>query len=511
MRKKTELQKFSVEDLLGYLNTVTTSTKKGGFQSTKQDNIAALTQSITSMMNVCRPFAALMMLTKGMTDDAKTVTAVKLLEGNAARAIRSWERHVIYQAITNMPPNRVFDMFSLLIGQERVAKEGKSATIWKQKRKSVGGKYSKYLMRRFLTNDAKRLSLWTVKYRNDLKRIVKHLHWSKDEPMFNIIKWLFDGEPVTDLQRKVEEVRAASGDAPPDCLWKLPMEVARGYALNKFKVPPEEFESRFSVKGTKTRTEARQSDKRAVESGGKSTFDPNRAGVFELLTYMSGGGSVPITRDHIEAAASREASGIEWKYNDIVCIVDTSASMYGTRQTPNHPLFKALNLAYVLGQVSKSCKIISTDCRNLLGDDIIPPVDGPTNYARALLEVVETGFDKTVFIMGDGYENAPEGLFGQVYREVKRLDKHNELTVIHLNPVQAAEKKTGVRDIAANVPSVSATNVGSLGQALFLAQASSDPMKALKMYYRMLINHQPEWMKAIMPPEYKELAEWKPQ
>jgi hypothetical protein len=362
-----------------------------------------------------------------------------------------------------------------------------------------------------LANNARSLDLWSVKYREDLLKVAKHQHLPFED--FQGIEFLFGGgkftggAPQTPLQKKLDKVRKADDKTIPTELWDLPYENARGFALNKFKMSKEDFEKEYSKKGQKTAKEARISAKRTKAAGGEVTFDPARAkSLFDLYVYLGGQDAIPgKAKQWVKKVAEKEADKIGMAVRDTAVIIDTSLSMFGTRDAKRHPLFKAMAIAKLL---EKSCsgkfKTYFTTAQE--GDPVLPKLHGATSYAFSLIAALKEGFKK-IFLIGDGYENAPEGLTHRVlYAFKKKIDTDNEVAIIHLNPVQAAES-LGVREMSPHAPAAGINRVEGISSAVFTALAKTYPIKALEAYFAELCRLQGPETRALMPPQYQKLLE----
>lgn len=506
--QRTQVAQITPDELIGYINSVTSGTKKGSFYNLPEEQMAALQDNITKMILTFRPFAALMTLNRGVTDDARIATALQLFgrppspDNGDVRSIRKWECAVLQDALRLMLPTRVFDLFHYLIGYRRV-KEGK-ATIIKKVEKALGGRFVRGLASRWLTDNWGKLDFWSVKYQSDLRKLFRHLHFSPTEG-WSGVKWLFGGEANTPMQRMVEKCRAADPGTVPNELWKLPYENARGFALDKFGMSKEEFEKAFSERGKKTVKEERISAKRTKAAGGESKFDPARsASLFDLYVYLGGQETLPRqAHTWLTKVAEREAGKIGLHLDSCAVIVDTSPSMFGTTQTPRHPLFRALAAARVFEKSSDQFGLyFTTEQRE---NPVIPKLHGATAYANSVLQALKDGY-KTIVLIGDGYENSPEGMTHRLVHAYRmKVDTEGRTAFLHLNPVQAAESVGAVREMSPHVPAAGLSQTRGLPGALFISMAKSYPLRALEAYFAELLKLQSETTMALMPPQVQRL------
>jgi hypothetical protein len=308
------------------------------------------------------------------------------------------------------------------------------------------------------------------------------------------------------MQLAVEKVRTvAKGAEPPAELWKLPYEVARGHALDKFGMTKEQFEERFSKKGQKTQKEKRLSAKRTAAAGGEVEYNPaSEKDLFALYTYLGGQDQIPtMAPAWIGRLAKIQAERMQLALSDCAVILDTSPSMFGTMATKRHPLFRALAVARILEKSTDKFELFMTTDQQ--GTPVIPKLGGATSYAPSVLKALKAGFTN-IFLLGDGYENAPEGMTHRVlYAFKKKLDPENKVSFIHLNPVAAAEDKGGVREVSPYAPSAGLTHVKALPSAVFLSLAKAYPVRAIEAYFKELVRLQAPQTTALMPPSYQRL------
>jgi len=517
--EQTAIKRIAPDELIGYISSMNTGTKKGTYYNESNEQVSAMAENVDKMIDVFRPFAALMALSPSVTDDARIITAIRLLstrmEGDDGRAIQRWECSVINDALSKMPPKRVFNLFHHLNGNRRV-KNGKKKAAWKRTEKPIGGRFTKGLAMRWLQENYGKLDLWSVKYSNDMKRLARDIKlrdgqledgkttsYSRRQMGFHGAPFLFGKDANAPLQRRIASVKAST-EITKD-LWKLPYENARGFALNKFGMSPEEFEKKFSEAGQKTAKEARTSAKRTKKAGGTSTYDPSKErDLFSLYVYLGGQESIPAQDTRwIDSAATKTAEEIGLRFRDVAVVLDTSASMFGTMQTKRHPLFKSLSLAKVIEKSTdgKFGLFYTTEQEN----PVIPKLHGATSYAPKIVKALKEGFT-TIILIGDGYENAPEGMTHRVlYAFKKKIDTEDKVSFLHLNPVQAAESVSGIREMSPHAPAAGIKDIRGISSSIFIALAKTYPVKALEAYFSELAKLQSDKAKELMPPQYQRL------
>jgi hypothetical protein len=494
----------SPTDLLGYMDVISTSTKKGSYYNLPSERAASLNHWVSKIVDSARPFAALMCLTKSITDDARIATAIHLL-GTAPKnpdpnASRRWECSVLLDAMEDMPPARVFDMFHYLIGM----RAGMSSRHLRKAVKAVGGRFLRGLILRWLSNNYPKLDLWSVKYRKAFGLVARHMHLSPKA--FHGVSWLFGGPPATPMQTRAKACQRSGPGQVPAELWELPMEVARGFALSKAMMTPEEFEREFSNRGHKTLKEKRLSAVRTAEAGGKVEYDPSREkNLFSLFTYLGGLDAIPANaQDWVHSAAKNQAKKMRLTLESCAVVLDTSPSMWGVKEAKRHPLFKALAATEVLRAATVGqFDVYYTSPQNRR--PTIPLLHGATEYVHGVHSAIEAGH-KRIILLGDGYENAPAEAMDTYLNMLKNyLDPDDKISVIHLNPVGASETGKGIKELSIYAPSAGLAHVDALPAAIFVAMAKKYPDKAIEVYLNQLVKLQSPGTAALMPAEYRTL------
>jgi hypothetical protein len=135
---------------------------------------------------------------------------------------------------------------------------------------------------------------------------------------------------------------------------------------------------------------------------------------------------------------------------ECVVIIDASRSMVGSDQRPLHPFLTSLCLVASLDNVK--------DVIYIGGKVVKAPTKSETNVLiphnstalwRGLVDAVATGVENIV-IISDGYENEVKGMFEHTYNHFK--NEGRKFNILHLNPVFAADAKSGTtRQLAADI------------------------------------------------------------
>jgi hypothetical protein len=130
-------------------------------------------------------------------------------------------------------------------------------------------------------------------------------------------------------------------------------------------------------------------------------------------------------------------------------VLDASHSMVGSDQRPMHPFLTGLCVASTFDNVTGMYVVGGKWKRTGYSEhSIVFPANGSPLW-RGLVDAVISGA-KHIVIISDGYENAIKGMFNHVYKHFK--DAGYEFDVIHINPVFAADSKSGsTRSLAEGV------------------------------------------------------------
>ena len=100
----------------------------------------------------------------------------------------------------------------------------------------------------------------------------------------------------------------------------------------------------------------------------------------------------------------------------------------------------------------------------------MPQPSGDTSLAEAYVKVLQDK-PEAVFVITDGYENAPAGRFDEAVRLVKKIG--NNTPVFQITPVMASEVQ-GTRQLSKEVSVMPISNPASLGLPLLKGLIEKD-------------------------------------
>jgi len=228
----------------------------------------------------------------------------------------------------------------------------------------------------------------------------------------------------------------------------LPRLTVMGYR-NSYKVPVD-----LDVVFKKAKTSGRQAlqmEAAAKRQGVKLDVNYKKQDVYDLwkaLYFKLQAGDLENSDQIIDAIGHQSERKEKIDIGDVTVVIDASKSMQGSSKRPLHPFLTSLSILSILDNIKS---VIYVGGKNVKIDDNVSAVipNGGSDLWRGLVDAVLTGAKK-ILVISDGYENAPKGMFDHVYSHFK--DTGHDFELLHINPVFAADSKTGsVRRLALDV------------------------------------------------------------
>lgn len=231
----------------------------------------------------------------------------------------------------------------------------------------------------------------------------------------------------------------------------LPWRVCMGFK-NSYKLPIDNSEilgqSKMSQKETLTTQAAVKrsgAKKRKINYNAQDLYDLWKALYFKMATDDLD------DIEKISAAINDKTEKLKKiDLGDCVVVLDASHSMFGSDQRPMHPFLTGLCIASSIDNVQQMI-VVGGKWKDLNGDPekrVVFPANASPLW-RGLVDAVVTETPNIV-VISDGYENAVKGMFEHVYKHFK--DTGYKFNVIHINPVFAADSKSGTtRKLAEDV------------------------------------------------------------
>lgn len=470
------------KDYAGFLDSTRTATARGTFYNSRneiEENVAGLH---TAVIGADRGVYAATLLMGGVTEFTQQVGIYSLLANQRDGAISFMdsplENMVVNQLLAAMRPPKVFDLF---------------LTLRKQR---LTGQRSKHFILKYILNSNK-LPFWSVKYRRKLQLILTHA-WGQH--LTAILTKLLSKRLLMEREKKIlaDNILAYTKDTNKEAVYdcvafilrssRTPrLTVLKAYEESKTNLdagsilPYETLEGLRSTfhksvekgkvleitKGTLTTKQKQTFQRKGTKENVKVEWDPRTANLVDLVRYCYEQGVTDELWTTIDFKAKAIARNLP-DLGNIQIILDTSLSMRGSGTQLMRPISIGYAVAQVLTQAATAC--------NAVGD--FPQPTGETALAGKLVEALAKGDIDGVFIISDGYENAPAGRIAEVMGQVRKMGI--TIPVYHINPTMASEA-SGVRKLSNDIRVMPISNPSSLSSAFMDNLLHTDVVAALEM------------------------------
>lgn len=467
-----------------FLDTAATATSRATYYNTRAEQEAMIESVHRELFALDRGVYAASLILPGLTDYSRQVGAVRLLR--SAQSSTGWmsasqEAAHMRGLLKALPPQRMLKMFGML-RQDRVN----------------NARTRRLILSTIL--GAENLEFWAVKYRRKLETALVHAWGRRTASIMRAVlaKSVADrsskerqlvqrhlGRFVTGDQERVEQcVRFVLGDEEGLTLRHLVAYREAKHDLASGRALPfetlEGLRSRFHrdktsaevLELTKSRLTTGQKlglQRKAREAEVEVTFDPAHYDAVRLYVYAYEMGLTDAIRDELRRKAKSTAARLPVRFAHAAILLDVSASMMGHETQAMRPISVALALRDVLAETAERSTIVTSDGREAATAELIQPV-GDTSLATGLISLLKRQPD-VVFVLTDGYENAPAGRFAEVTRAVRRMGVQ---TPIHqFSPVFAAETR-GIRQLSDDVTGLPVSKPEAIGLGLLKALFQAD-------------------------------------
>lgn len=515
-------------DVLSFLDMSTTSMGRATHYNTREKQMQAEAEVHGRLFGKSRDLYQILLLLPGTTDRARQIGMSSLLgsprDGSSNIILDAgMERQVLEYFVKTMPVPRMMKLFDAFrgVGNEFGATKSNNARTRK-------------LILRTLLNSP-RIELWSIKYRERMKRVLSHA-WgqslgtaigkvcskfgddlsAKEKRMLNshVFKYIYGSvAPVpggTSSRKFVvaeKRVRACMCIAFlygmrtnfPDEMKLLsaffnarrdlgsglilPTEVIEGIRSTFHKDVSAKDLLRMRAKGGQIRTkhEKKAVQKRAAAAGVSVEMNPLDYSAEELYIYAFENGADEAVLSALDKKAKDAADMLPFSYGTLSIVVDASKSMEGSEEQRMRPLAVALSTRDMLRATAEFSSVIycggaydgAAPVKGLVG------ASGSTSLAQSLFMAL-TQEPEAVYVISDGYENAPAGRYGDVLKLARQIGV--DTPVVHCNPVFAAEKGA-VRALCEGVPGVTTMPVKSpaqMGTTMLRGIIEADPKKGIE-------------------------------
>lgn len=463
------------------------ATNRATFYNSKQEQEAAVEKIHKELFNLDRGLYGLSLLLPGTNDYARQLGLGFLLDnprgGKLAVLTEAQEAKLVTYLAQFMPPQRLFKLYREL-RQNRVN----------------NSRTRKLILRTIL--GSRRLELWAVKYRFKIRQALSHA-WGRATALAMKAILSKEGKDRSEQETKGLERNITKYAAEPtkalECVkfifgveTGLTIPILKSYHaartdLSKGKdLPEEQLEylrnrlhptvSRAEVlklaKSTMSEGKKMAVQRQAKEAGVEIKFDPSAADPVRLYIYAYEMGMTNEISNELKKKAKKTADMLLTKYDKIGIVIDNSLSMRGHGTQKNRPIAVALATRDMLEAASENATIEYCGQET---NKLVQPI-GDTSLSYALVKVLKSGKLDSVFVITDGYENAPAGRFAQTVEAVRKIGIVTP--IFQIAPVMAAEKG-GIRQISSQVPAMPLNKPEAINVVIIKSLLVSDVDKAI--------------------------------
>ena len=504
--------KRAFSDALGtFLDITATSTGRASFYNTKEEQEVAEVAAHEKMFLYDRTLYGALLTLPSVTDRAKQHGMLRLLSdrtnGGAlslvGESVDQIERKILATLADDVSVPRLMKAFLML----RDAKVN-------------NGRSRRFVLRTLLRN--KGLEIRAVRYRDKFGDILRHVFgkkkasvlrailerprstWEKHEVKFvkdqletvarfsddNImqvsIAYALGSDSEFVQQNTATSLIKAVFEARHD-LTKgkdLPVEILEGIRshFHKETKRADIMEMAAASKTGMTNTQRMQLQASAQKAGVVTPieFDPLSQDSVKLYVYAYERGMTESISDALDKKARDGAATLPARYGKVGIVMDDSLSMMGNETQKLRPMAIALATRDVLAQSGDQAVINYASGRD---QGRLPQPSGDTSLAEALVETLIAGVD-IVYIISDGYENAPAGRVSDTIERIRSMGI--ETPIIQMSPVAAAEAKDdGLRQLSDEVKTIPVSNPQAMGTNMLRTLVVTDPQLAASVLLKL--------------------------
>ncbi|UCF32897.1 MAG: VWA domain-containing protein [Phycisphaerales bacterium] len=487
------------EAFCAFLDAAGTATARPTFYNTADKQRQAMDRLHEDLSALDRGIYAAALLLPGITDHTRQLGLQRLVSTprNRPAVLSEMQEKAVLRCIcADLPPQRMLNVFADL----RTARVNNART-----RKLILG---------VLLGD-KRLEFWSVKYRRKLAAALQHA-WGKrtagilrsilakpgdmrDEKERRILskeigRFLVDGADRSNVEECVSFIL---GNKDRLTLPRLQAYEAAKLDLAQGKTLPYEvlegIRSRFHrnvshaqvlelTKSQLTTSQRMALQRAARRSGVAVEFDPANYSAERLYLYAFEMGLTEEIRLELRRKARAAADQSPVRFQHVAVLLDTSASMIGHDKQKRRPIAIALATRDMLCALTDRATVIADSGGVAPACELVEP-GGDTSLAWGLAYLLGRGPD-AVFVLSDGYENAPAGRMAEVVHAARRLGC--AIPICQVSPVFAAEAG-GLRLLCDEIPAMPISKPQGVGLALLKAMFESDVERAVGALLRMTL------------------------
>ncbi len=491
---KTQRERFPLA-FGSFLDSVATATGRGTFYNSRAEQEAVVELVHRDLFEVDRDVYTAALMLPGVTDYSRQIGVRRLLQTTRVGGILPAEFEVAAttQLVRGLPTQRMLKLFGML-RRDRVN----------------NARTRRLILGEILGFDG--LEFWAVKYREKLRVALTHA-WGRRTA--SILRSVLAKSPDDRTEKESQIVRQnmarfVCGESIPrveECVRFILGDEA-GVTLGRLTayrdaksdfdrgavLPPETMEglrSRFHKDRTSaevlelTKSQLTTGQKIAVQrkakqSGVKVAFDPANYDAVRLYVYAFEMGMTDAIRQALRGKAEAAAARLPVRFERVGVLIDAYQSMLGHDTQARRPIATALALRDLLTATADNADVIASDGRTINSYELVQP-SGDTSLAAGLVQLLKSAPD-VVFVLSDGYENAPAGRFGETVAAVRRIGIQ---TPIHqFTPVFAAESQS-VRKLSEWVVAMPVSKPEAIGIGLLKALVESDVDRGVAALFGM--------------------------
>ena len=462
-----------------FLDTAATATARATFYNTRAEQEAAVETVHRELFGLDRGIYTAALLLPGVTDFSRQIGAVRLLRTPQTAGLLTPEHEgaAVRGLLRLLPPQRMLKMFGMLrterINNARARRlvlstllSANNLEFWavKYRRKlatalvHAWGRRTASIVRAVLARPARDR---TEKERQIVQRHLHRFGGSVESDRVEQCVRFILGDEVGLTLRRLAAYRDAKSDLASGRV--LPFETLEGLR-SRFHRDQTSAEVLELTKSQLTTGQKIGLQRKAANSGVTVEFDPANYDAVRLYVYAYEMGPSEAIHDELLRKARTMAERLPVRFEHAGILLDVSASMMGHETQARRPISVALALRDLLAETAERTTIATSDGRVAPAAELIEP-QGDTSLAAGLVALLRREPD-VVFVLTDGYENAPAGRFAEVVRAVRRMGV--ETPIHQFSPVFAAEAR-GIRSLCEEVPGLPVSKPDGIGLGLLKA------------------------------------------
>lgn len=488
MRDFTGLsERTIVETFLSFIDVANTATDRATFYNTKGEQRKAVADLHKSLYSIDRGVYGACLLLDGVTDYTRIVGIENLLEGKENREVSTisleTESNMIVYLLSTLPVQRMLKVFLDLkekrVNNARTRKiilmsilNSPSLPYWSVKYRSkiasvlehAWGKRTTSIIRSILS---KKVSDWDAKEQTIMvKNVSKYVVSGRSEDVYECLAFILRSDREEYTLETLKSFQDAKSDLSKGS--KLPREVLEGIRGTYHKGSKSSADVLQVTKETLTEREKMKVQKKAAEHKVDVKFNAMAQDSVDLYIHAYETGMNDEIKEALIVKATKSAQNSPISYSKIGIVIDASGSSSGNKTQKLRPLAISLSIRDMLEKCATEKSFVEYVGGKKVGRLVYP--SGDTNIAKPLVDVLKNEPD-AVFIISDGYENAPAGRVNEVIKSVKNMGIN--IPIYQINPVTSAEAG-GIRKLSDEVSVIPANKPASIGLGMVKAMLESN-------------------------------------